>query len=102
MFTDIQLGGQLNGWDVAEAFRRAYPQIRVIYTSGLKTARDECPTASKRLARHWFFVGFGSGHFAFHSRASFRASAICMAVITEAMRSRISAASLPPGLSQTG
>ena len=47
-------------------------------------------------------VGFGSGHFGFHSRASFRASAICMAVITEAMRSRISAASLPPGLSQLG
>ena len=35
VFTDIQLGGRLNGWDVAEAFRRAYPQIRVIYTSGL-------------------------------------------------------------------
>ena len=35
VFTDIQLGGELNGWDVAEAFRRAYPQIRVIYTSGV-------------------------------------------------------------------
>ena len=35
VFTGIQLGGQLNGWDVAEAFRRSYPQIRVIYTSGL-------------------------------------------------------------------
>ena len=34
VFTDIQLGGQLKGWDVAEAFRRAYPDIRVIYASG--------------------------------------------------------------------
>ena len=34
VFTDIQLGGELNGWDVAEAFRRAYPDIRVIYASG--------------------------------------------------------------------
>ena len=34
VFTDIQLGGQLNGWDVAEAFRKAYPDICVIYASG--------------------------------------------------------------------
>ena len=34
VFTDIQLGGELTGWDVAEAFRRAYPDIRVIYASG--------------------------------------------------------------------
>ena len=29
-----QLGGKLNGWDVADAFRKAHPQIPVIYTSG--------------------------------------------------------------------
>jgi CheY-like chemotaxis protein len=34
VFTDIQLGGELNGWDVAEAFRKAHPDIRVIYASG--------------------------------------------------------------------
>jgi CheY-like chemotaxis protein len=35
LFTDIQLGGRLSGWDVAEAFREANPQIQVIYASGL-------------------------------------------------------------------
>ena len=35
VFTDIQLGGRLTGWEVAEAYRRAHPQIRVIYTSGV-------------------------------------------------------------------
>lgn len=34
VFTDIQLGGELTGWDVAEAFRTVYPDIRVIYASG--------------------------------------------------------------------
>jgi CheY-like chemotaxis protein len=35
VFTDIQLGGSVTGWDVAEAFRKARPDIPVIYTSGL-------------------------------------------------------------------
>jgi len=34
VFTDIRLGGLLNGWDVAEAFRAARPSIPIIYTSG--------------------------------------------------------------------
>lgn len=34
LFTDIRLGGTLNGWDVAEAFRAWNPQIAVIYASG--------------------------------------------------------------------
>ena len=34
VFTDIQLGGRLTGWEVAEAFRRVHPEIPVIYTSG--------------------------------------------------------------------
>ena len=34
LFTDIRLGGQLNGWDVADAYRASYPDIGVIYTSG--------------------------------------------------------------------
>ena len=33
VFTDIQLGGPLTGWDVADAFRKALPDIPVIYTS---------------------------------------------------------------------
>jgi CheY-like chemotaxis protein len=34
LFTDIRLGGPLNGWDVAEIFRNRFPNIRVLYTSG--------------------------------------------------------------------
>jgi hypothetical protein len=34
LFTDIRLGGALNGWDVAEIFRDRFPNIRVIYASG--------------------------------------------------------------------
>lgn len=34
VFTDIELGGRLSGWDVAEAFRDADPKIRIIYASG--------------------------------------------------------------------
>jgi CheY-like chemotaxis protein len=34
VFTDIRLGGYLNGWDVGEASRAAHPNIPVIYTSG--------------------------------------------------------------------
>jgi CheY-like chemotaxis protein len=32
--TDIQLGGDLTGWDVAEKFRAAHSETLVIYVSG--------------------------------------------------------------------
>ncbi len=34
LVTDIQLGGPVCGWDVAEAVRRVWPRALVIYTSG--------------------------------------------------------------------
>lgn len=34
VFTDIQLAGNLSGWDVADAFRSAHPQMPIIYASG--------------------------------------------------------------------
>jgi CheY-like chemotaxis protein len=34
LFTDIRLGGVLNGWDVAEIFRDRFPNLRVLYASG--------------------------------------------------------------------
>ena len=37
LFTDIQLGGFLSGWDVADAFCRERPDIAVIYTSANAT-----------------------------------------------------------------
>ena len=33
VFTDIQLGGPLSGWDVGEAFRGANSNVAVIYAS---------------------------------------------------------------------
>jgi CheY-like chemotaxis protein len=42
LFTDIRLGGPLNGWDVAEIFRDHFPDIRVLYASGfsIQPSRD--------------------------------------------------------------
>jgi CheY-like chemotaxis protein len=34
LFTDIQLGGAVDGWDVGVTFRKVLPEIPVIYTSG--------------------------------------------------------------------
>jgi CheY-like chemotaxis protein len=37
VITDIQLGGDLTGWDVAEKFRAARFDIPIVYTSGNAT-----------------------------------------------------------------
>jgi CheY-like chemotaxis protein len=34
LFTDLRLGGALNGWDIAEAHRRANEDLGVIYATG--------------------------------------------------------------------
>jgi CheY-like chemotaxis protein len=34
LITDIRLHGAMTGWDVADAFRAAYPAIGVVYASG--------------------------------------------------------------------
>jgi CheY-like chemotaxis protein len=34
VFTDLRLGGTVNGWDVGEAFRQKLPELPVIYTTG--------------------------------------------------------------------
>lgn len=34
VLTDINLSGQLTGWDVAEVSRASYPEIPVVYVSG--------------------------------------------------------------------
>ena len=38
VFTDIQIGGKMSGWEVAEALRKLRPGIPVLYASG--TAHD--------------------------------------------------------------
>ena len=40
LFTDIQLEGELSGWDVAEALRASKPDLAVIYTSGNSADRS--------------------------------------------------------------
>ena len=40
MFTDIQLAGQLSGWDLAEHFRAYQADLPVIYTSGNSADRS--------------------------------------------------------------
>jgi CheY-like chemotaxis protein len=34
LISDIRLSGQVTGWDVARAYRKRYPEVRVIYCSG--------------------------------------------------------------------
>jgi len=49
VFTDIQLPGPLNGWDVGQSFREAHADMPVIYTSG-------CPVQPPReVAGSLFF-----------------------------------------------
>jgi CheY-like chemotaxis protein len=50
LFTDIQLGGRLNGWDVAEAPRAQNPELAVIYSSG-KSA-----DTARQVSRGLFFA----------------------------------------------
>ena len=49
VFTDIQLPGRFNGWDVAERFCAVNADVTVIYTSGNSVDR------SRRVAGSLFF-----------------------------------------------
>jgi CheY-like chemotaxis protein len=51
LFTDINLNGGGNGWEVAEAFRAARPSIAVMYTSGNCADRSRCVPASKFFSK---------------------------------------------------
>jgi CheY-like chemotaxis protein len=42
LVTDINLSGQLNGWEVAKRAREINPEIPVIYTTG--AAADQWPS----------------------------------------------------------
>lgn len=64
VFTDIQLGGDLDGWDVGQRFQEKHPGLAVVYTSGATPPRNGAPFFAKpydlnslteicrRLARH--------------------------------------------------
>jgi CheY-like chemotaxis protein len=51
LFTDIQLGGPLTGWDVAEVFRRTNSTGVVLYTSGLGRDGDRSVPRSVFFAK---------------------------------------------------
>jgi CheY-like chemotaxis protein len=46
VFTDIQLPGSANGFDVAEAFRAAHADIPIMYVSGNSAGQDRCVAGS--------------------------------------------------------
>jgi CheY-like chemotaxis protein len=48
IFTDIQLAGALTGWDLAEAARKIWPYVPVIYTSGIQSI---APAGSRTFFR---------------------------------------------------
>jgi DNA-binding response OmpR family regulator len=54
--TDIELGGDVNGWDVAEAFRTKNPETAVIYASDTSAANDRMVRGSA-----FFIKPFESG-----------------------------------------
>ena len=67
IITDIQLGDDLTGWDVAEKFRAARQDIPIIYTSGTAGDRRRSVPGSvffRKPFRLWDILkvcrGFGS------------------------------------------
>jgi CheY-like chemotaxis protein len=42
LLTDINLGGKVTGWDVAERFRSERPDVPVVYMSGQEINRERC------------------------------------------------------------
>jgi CheY-like chemotaxis protein len=40
LFTDIRLPGAIDGWEIAQRARAAFPQIHVIYASGYSLDRQ--------------------------------------------------------------
>ncbi len=40
LFTDVHLGSELSGWDVAAQVRRIHPRVPVLYTSGAAGPED--------------------------------------------------------------
>ena len=42
VFTDVNLGGYVSGWDVAECFRTVRPGVPVVYTSGRSLDAGRC------------------------------------------------------------
>ena len=51
IITDINLGGFISGWDVAECFRTVLPNMPVLYTSGEAIEKKRCVSGSAVIAK---------------------------------------------------
>lgn len=51
VITDINLGGAVSGWDVAECFRTVLPNMPVLYTSGEMIDQTRCVFGSAFLTK---------------------------------------------------
>jgi CheY-like chemotaxis protein len=54
VFTDINLGGAADGWDVAECFRTVRPDVPVVYTSGRSLDPGRGVAASAFVAKPYY------------------------------------------------
>jgi CheY-like chemotaxis protein len=51
VFTDLNLGGAVSGWEVAQCCRTVQPDVPVIYTSGKSIERWRCVPGSAFVAK---------------------------------------------------
>ena len=51
IITDINFGGSVSGWDVAEHFRTVLPNMPVLYTSGEAVEKRRCVSGSAVVAK---------------------------------------------------
>ena len=51
LVTDIDLGSAASGWDIAEAFRTAFPRLAVLYTSGVSRSHSRAVNGSLFFAK---------------------------------------------------
>ena len=51
IITDINLGGSVTGWDVAEHFRTVLPNMPVLYTTGEAIEKRRCVSGSAVVSK---------------------------------------------------
>jgi CheY-like chemotaxis protein len=51
LFTDINMPGSVDGWQLAEEARRMIPSIKVVYASGLSDGGRQCGADERRLQK---------------------------------------------------
>ena len=51
LFTDINMPGSVDGWQLAEEAKRMIPPIKVVYASGLSDGGRQCLAHERRLQK---------------------------------------------------